>query len=36
VLVFWTAVNAWSGQWLAMLVGLVTVAALAPGYRRDS
>ena len=34
VLVFWTAVNAWSGQWLAVLVGVVTVAALSPGYRR--
>jgi putative membrane protein len=34
VLVFWTAVNAWSGQWLAVLVGVVTLAALSPGYRR--
>ncbi len=34
VLVFWTAVNAWSGQWGAVLVGLVVVAALARGYRR--
>lgn len=32
VLVFWTAVNAWSGQWLAALVGAVAVAALARGY----
>ncbi|SDD46179.1 carotenoid biosynthesis protein [Auraticoccus monumenti] len=33
VLVFWTAVNAWSGQWLPVLVGVITVAALSPGYR---
>ena len=30
----WTAVNAWSGQWLAVLVGVVTVVALARGYGR--
>ncbi len=34
VLVFWTAVNAWSGQWLAVAVGVVTTVALSPGYRR--
>jgi putative membrane protein len=34
VVVFWTAVNAWSGQWLPALVGLALVVALAPGYRR--
>ncbi len=34
VLVFWTAVNAWSGQWLAVAVGAATVVALSPGYRR--
>ena len=34
VLVFWTAVNAWSGQWLATLVGVVTVVSSARGYRR--
>jgi len=34
VLVFWTAVNAWSGQWGAVLVGVAVVVALAPGYRR--
>ncbi|MBB3326992.1 carotenoid biosynthesis protein [Microlunatus antarcticus] len=34
VLVFWTAVNAWSGQWLAALVGVVAVAALSRGYGR--
>ncbi len=34
VLVFWTAVNAWSGQWLAVLVGVVAAVALARGYGR--
>ena len=34
VLVFWTAVNTWSGQRLAALAGVVVVAALSPGYRR--
>lgn len=34
VMVFWTAVNAWSGLWLPTLVGAVTVVALGLGYRR--
>jgi putative membrane protein len=34
VMVFWTAVNAWSGLWLPALVGAVTVVALGLGYRR--
>jgi len=34
VVVFWTAVNAWSGLWVPALVGIGTAAALAPGYRR--
>jgi len=34
VIVFWTAVNAWFGQWLPVLVGLALVAAWAPRYGR--
>jgi len=34
VLVFWTAVNAWQGHWLAVGVGVVTLVALSPAYRR--
>jgi bisanhydrobacterioruberin hydratase len=34
VLVFWTAVNAWSGQWVPVLVGLAVLAALSPHYGR--
>lgn len=34
VMVFWTAVNAWSGLWLPALVGALTVVALGLGYRR--
>ena len=35
VLVFWTAVNAWSGQWLPAAIGLVTLVVLAPRYGQD-
>lgn len=36
VVVFWTAVNAWSGQWLPVLVGLGVTVMLARSYgRRD-
>ncbi len=34
VVVFWTAVNAWSGQLVPALVGLVLVAVGAPAYGR--
>ena len=34
VMVFWTAVNAWSGQWVPVVVGIGTAAALGLGYRR--
>ena len=33
-LVFWTALNAWQGHWLAVGVGVVTLVALSPAYRR--
>lgn len=34
VLVFWTAVNAWSGQWGALAVGVVVLVVVSPAYRR--
>lgn len=34
LLVFWTAVNAWSGLWVPALVGIGTAAVLGPNYRR--
>lgn len=35
VVVFWTAVNAWSAQWLPVLVGLSVLVALSPHYGRS-
>ncbi|HEU4544688.1 MAG TPA: carotenoid biosynthesis protein [Microlunatus sp.] len=35
VLVFWTSVNAWSGQWLPAAIGLVTLVVFAPRYGQD-
>lgn len=34
VLVFWSSVNLWSGQWLPAAFGLVMLIVLAPRYRR--
>lgn len=34
VMVFWTAVNAWSGQWLAAGVGVVATVVVGRGYGR--
>lgn len=34
VLVFWTAVDAWSELWLPALVGVATAAVLSRSYRR--
>ncbi|HEY5846180.1 MAG TPA: carotenoid biosynthesis protein [Microlunatus sp.] len=35
VMVFWTAVNAWSGLWLPAVIGVVVVVALEVNYRRE-
>ena len=34
VVVFWTSVNAWSGQWLAVVVGLGVAVVVGRDYRR--
>ena len=35
VMVFWTAVNAWSGLWVPAVIGVVVVVALEVNYRRE-